>query len=106
MCVAIDTAFSEYLFDNVGEDALKEELANAIRPFAVASKDVVVSFSLERKVAIRRDDVFSYSDGAVLHAAYQFGAAALSAELYEAEKPLRKSASAIRLRPREVVLVG
>ncbi len=32
-CVAIDTAFSEFFFDGIDEEALKVELANAVRPF-------------------------------------------------------------------------
>lgn len=32
VCVAIDTAFSEYLFENIGEDALKQELASIVYP--------------------------------------------------------------------------
>lgn len=34
ICVAIDRAFSEYMFDDVGETVLKEELAKSVRPFA------------------------------------------------------------------------
>jgi hypothetical protein len=40
-CAAIDAAFSQYYFDHIGESALREELANAIRPFA----EIVVTLS-------------------------------------------------------------
>ena len=33
-CTAVDAALSEYYYDHIGEDALKAELANAVRPFA------------------------------------------------------------------------
>jgi len=33
-CIAIDAAFSEYYYDNIGEAALKKELVKAVRPFA------------------------------------------------------------------------
>jgi hypothetical protein len=32
--IAVDAAFSAYHYDNIGENALKAELENAIRPFA------------------------------------------------------------------------
>lgn len=35
-CVAIDTAFSEYLSGEVGEESLKDQLENALRPFALS----------------------------------------------------------------------
>src|SRR2546423_15453068 len=36
MIQAIDAAYSEYYYSQIGEDALRQELANAIRPFAEA----------------------------------------------------------------------
>ena len=44
VCVAIDTAFSEYLFDDIGEHVLKQELANAILPFASEFSDIKIHF--------------------------------------------------------------
>jgi hypothetical protein len=34
VCVAVDTALSEYFYDGIGEDALKQELAAISRPSA------------------------------------------------------------------------
>jgi hypothetical protein len=36
-CIAVDAAFSEYYYDNIGEAALKARLENAIRPFPVVA---------------------------------------------------------------------
>jgi hypothetical protein len=44
ICVAIDTAFSEYLFDNIGEDVLKQELAKAVHPLASEFSDIEILF--------------------------------------------------------------
>jgi hypothetical protein len=33
-CASVDTAFSQYYFDHIEENALKMELANAVRPFS------------------------------------------------------------------------
>jgi hypothetical protein len=41
ICVAIDTAFSEFLYDGIEEGALRQELASAVRPFVSQSKSPV-----------------------------------------------------------------
>jgi hypothetical protein len=43
--VAVDAALSEYRYDEIDEDVLKEELAGAVRPFAL-SELYVLSFDV------------------------------------------------------------
>jgi hypothetical protein len=42
VCVAIRAAFAEFQFDGIGADEMKEELANAVRPFVLLEHRFVV----------------------------------------------------------------
>jgi hypothetical protein len=44
ICATVDAAFSAYHFDHIGEDAMKAELAGAIRPFVLDSAHSCMSF--------------------------------------------------------------
>ena len=55
ICVALDAAFSQYHFDHTGEAALKEQLANAIRPYSGAWSDAlqrVARISVSKSTAV------------------------------------------------------
>ncbi len=100
VCVAIDTAFSEYLFDDIGEDALKQELANAIRPFALQlywSEDAIAhkapSYALSTSSEVRLFEVGAVSRYALADTrGYAVGDLADA----DAKEPLKKLAASAR----------
>jgi hypothetical protein len=58
-CAAVSAAISEYYFDQIGEDALREELANAIAPFLlgpvyVSVREIVVGKPLVQTLSANR----------------------------------------------------
>jgi hypothetical protein len=44
ICVAIDTAFSEFFYDGSDEETLKKELATAVRAFALSERQARIRY--------------------------------------------------------------
>jgi len=62
-CLAIESAFSLLRFDDVSEDEFREELAEAIRPFASRAVENLAQISLEsHPVLLSFDRAFDQSE--------------------------------------------